>query len=371
MKKLHELIEERKKLIAEMRGMLFTETGEKRDNLSTEETAKYQGMVQRAQGLGDMIEAEMRQVAQEEELRRIPLKPEGAEKGHEFRDIRTAMAEKRAITVNGTGAVAVVQEIVKQLLPLNRLTSKFRTFYGPNASTVIPILTPHLATPAGQSEGATSVASDSTAVLAAKTLQPKCYVSVLPVSAEAMLMSGANLDAQLPAIFAEAFGAAMLSGSITGDGTGNNMTGMFLDAALTNNKACAAAGTPKLLDMVNLALEIMDKTENGLIVCAPSILASLIAETTAESAPIKQELLTSRSIMGVPVVPTSYAPTTLTAGSVVAVGMDMSNYALAIANDLVITPIRVKSDTNTYFQAEMFFNGTPVNPKNGWQLVTA
>lgn len=316
------------------------------------------------------LKAEQRAQAQREADKKAPAPAETRDTKGLLTEIRTAMAEKRAITVNGTGATAVVAQIVKELIGKMTLTQKYRYFFGPNASTVIPILSPGLATPAGQSEGATGVGSDATAVVSAVTLLPKAYVSILPVSAEALLLSGADIEANLPGIFADAFAKALFGGSLTGDGTGNNMLGMFVDAALTNNVECAVAGAPTLLDLAKLALTVQDYADDAIIVLNPGIIATMLAETTAESAPIKQELMTSRSCMGVPIVMTGSAPSVVTAGSIVGVAMPMSNYGVAMAQELVVDPIKVKGDTNTYFQATMFFNGKPIVPKNGWQLVT-
>jgi hypothetical protein len=41
-----------------------------------------------------------------------------------------------------------------------------------------------------------------------------------------------------------------------------------------------------------------------------------------------------------------------------------------VAAELNIIPIRKAGDTNTYFQAEAFFNGKPILAANGWQLKT-
>lgn len=336
------------------------------------EKAKDEVMAE-VRSLKESLEAEKRALANEKATysdQNPGMHKTNIEVVSSLRDLKDSLVQKRAFTVNGTGAVGVVSEIVKEMLNKMKLIDKYRYFYGANASTVVPILTPQLAVPAGQSEGATSVASDSTGVLAAKTIQPKAYVSVLPVSAEALLMSGANIEAQLPGIFADAFAKAIFAGSLTGDGTGNNMLGMFVDSAITNDVSCAEAGTPKLLDLANLALTIQDYADDAVIVIAPALVAAMLAETTAESAPIKTEIMTSRSVMGVPLVMSGLAPTTVTAGSVVAVAMPMSNYGVAVANDLIIDPIKVKGDTNTYFQATMFFNGTTIVPKNGQQLVT-
>jgi len=360
--------EKRNALIKEARSILDLAKAETRD-INAEERAKYDAAVAEADKLGEMIQAEERVERLEQTISEVPMKKE-ERKNMEFSEIRNAMLEKRAITVNGTGAYGVVSQIVKQLEMKYSLTQKYKYFYGANANTNIPLWTPGLAVPAGQNEGATSVSADATAVLSAKTLTPKAYISVLPVSAESLTLSGANLEAELPNLFADAFARALMGGSITGLGTGNEMQGMFIDAALTNNVACASAGTPKLSDLVKLALTVQDYADDAYIVIHPTLVAAMLGETTAESAGIKQEIVSSRSILGIPLVISGYAPSTTTAASVVAVAMPMSNYGVAVASEMMIDPIKVKGDSNTYFQATMFMNGGTIVAKNGWQLVT-
>jgi hypothetical protein len=62
-----------------------------------------------------------------------------------FADIKKAMVEKRAVTLNGTGAINQVHELVKELQKKTPLLQRVRYFYGPNASTVIPIFSPTVA----------------------------------------------------------------------------------------------------------------------------------------------------------------------------------------------------------------------------------
>lgn len=366
---MNEMIEKRSAQIKEARSILDVAKAEKRE-LSAEERGKYDALIADVEKLGEQIKAEERQLRLEKDIAEVPLKKDEKRDMGKFDEIRSAIAEKRAITVNGTGAVNVVSGIVKAMQAKTTLTQKYQYFYGANASTVVTMFSPSIAVPAGQSEGATSISADSTGVLGAAALLPKAYVSILPVSAEALTLSGANLEAELPNIFADAFAQALLIGSLTGDGTGNNMLGMFVDSALSVNLACAAAGTPKLLDLAKLALQLQDSLDDGVIVINHSLIAAMLAETTAESAPIKAELMATRTCMGVPVIMTSKAPATLTAGSVVAVGMSMSNYGVTIANEMSIDPIKVKGETNTYFQTTMFMNGKPIVAANGIQLVT-
>lgn len=368
---MEKLIAERKKVIEDMRKILETAKTENRA-LNDQEKELYSNLEKKAEELRQAIEAEKRLVEMEKELRefKLPVVSDAKPGKKEFRDLIDTLAkEKRAITISGTGAVAVVSEIVRQLVKDNSLLGRYRQFYGPNASTVIPILSPLPAVAGPLAEGG-SLTADNTAALGAKTLQPKAYASLLPVSAETLLMSGANIEAALPEAFADVFRDSMLQGSLTGNGTSGAMLGMFGSSALSNSVDCQAAGAPKLVDLINLALKIKDLTPTGVIVLNGTFLAGMLAEDTASLDAVKNEILIRGSVLGVPIVQSGYAPATITAGSIVAVAMDPRNYALGIANEVTIKPVETTGDTYTFFKAIMFYNGTTIIPANGYKLVT-
>lgn len=315
--------------------------------------------------LAEKVNAQIRSIAAE-----LKPKAEDAEKTSIWREIGNAIAEKRALTVNGTGAIQVVSDIIAVLAKKTAFISRYSYFYGRDASTVIPVFSALPAAPAAQDEGAASIASDTTAVLGATTIAPKAQVAVLPVSAEALLLSGANVEASLTPVFANAFGRTIADGSLTGAGTGNLMLGMFVDAALSNDVSCTATGAPKLVDLLNLALTVQDYADDAAILINPTFIGSMLQESTTDLMWLKEELGRMGSVLGIPVIKTGWAPTTTTAGSIVAVAMPLSNYAIAMAQEFRVTPIRKPGDTNTYFQAEAFFNGKPILAGNGWQLKT-
>ena len=84
----------------------------------------------------------------------------------------------------------------------------------------------------------------------------------------------------------------------------------------------------------------------------------------------RQELLLNKTIEGVKVILTSYAPTTLTTGSVIAVGGKFSDYAVALASSISIEPLRIVGNNVTYFQANYYFNGKPIVSNNFYALKT-
>jgi HK97 family phage major capsid protein len=286
-------------------------------------------------------------------------------------DIQKALLEKRAITLNGTGAINQIKELAKELMAKTLILGRVRYFYGPNASTNIPVLSPGLATPAVAAEGATNIAVDTTAVLGNKSVTPHAFVSILPISLEALTMGTVNFDSELPAIFADAFAQGFHRGILTGDGSGLNFKGLFASIPAANQIACGEAGNPLIADLVNLALTIQDLTDNGVIILSPSVYAGVLADQTEGVAKVyKEELIRNKTIENVQVILTSAAPSALTAGSIVAVAGRLDDYALAMASEINIRPIEKVGDTNIYFQASIFANGIPIIEKNFYGLKT-
>jgi HK97 family phage major capsid protein len=315
----------------------------------------------------DELRAQKAEIEKAIALENAPVEKRGASTA----DIQKALIEKRAITLSGTGAINQIKELAKELQAKTPVLERVRYFYGPNASTNIPVLSPGLATPAAAAEGATSIAVDSTAALGAKSITPHAYVSILPISLEALTMGTVDFDSELPAVFADAFAQGFHKGILTGSGSGLNFTGLFGSIPAANKITCGAAGNPLINDLVTLALTVEDLTDSGVIVLSPSIYAGILADTTAGVAEVyKEELIRNKTIENVKVILTSAAPSTLTAGSVVAIAGRLDDYGLGMASEINIEPIKKVGDTNTYFQASVFANGIPIIEKNFYGLVT-
>ncbi|ULQ59231.1 phage major capsid protein [Brucepastera parasyntrophica] len=288
-----------------------------------------------------------------------------------WRDIASAMIEKRAITLNGTGSINQIKELVKIIKKKTPVLDLVRYFYGPNASTNIPVWNPTVAKPGNYAEGATNIPKDTNAVLSASTITPYAYVSLLQVSAETLMLGQANLEAELPEIFADAFADAMHEGLLIGDGLGRNMAGLFPAIPAGNQIACGAAGTPLMADIVKLALTIQDKKGEGVIILNQNIYTGIMADPTTGVADLyKEELIRSKTVEGIKVILTSDAPNSITAGSVVAVAGDLKYYGVGVASEILIEPKKQVGDTNTYFEASMWFNGKAIIADNFFGLVT-
>jgi HK97 family phage major capsid protein len=286
-------------------------------------------------------------------------------------DLIRAAGEKRAITLNGTGAIEQVKELAKLLQAKTPVVEKVKTFYGPNAGTNIPVLSPGLASPAAAAEGAVNIAVDSTADLKVKTLTPKAFVSILPVSLEALTLGVVDFETELPEIFSEAFARTFHTKIVRGPGTGGDFQGLFTGVPADNLIECAAAGYPKITDLVLLALTIRDFADDACIVLHPSIYAGILDDDSNLNLPYREEMIRGKTIEGVSLILTSSAPSAVTAGSIVAVTGRLSDYGFAVAGEIIIDPIKKVGDTNTYFQATMFANGAKIVDKNFYGLAAA
>ena len=320
-------------------------------------------------GIRDNLEAERKAIEQERSAhdKNNPANRQ-FETASSWRDVASAMREKRAVTLSGTGNVAVIHDLIKEAQKKTPLLGMARTFVGPNASTNIPVWSPTIATPSSYAEGATSVTSDTSGKLGVTSLTPYAYISVLPVSNETLLMTGSTLESELPTIFGEAFAAAMHAGMVTGDGEDQDMKGIFNGINTNNQIECAATGMPSMADVVGLALKLQDYYDDGVIVMNPSVYSALTSTSVEGYDFYKEELIRNKRVEGVRVILTSYAPTDTTAGKILVVGGRMSDYAIAVAAELTIEPLKKVGDNNTYFQAVAYFNGSPILDKNFWGL---
>ena len=300
-----------------------------------------------------------------------PLIQRDREVTSQLRDVISAMKEKRAITLSGAGAVEVVNRLFKVFKNKTGILDGLRYFYGPNSATVIPVLSPRPARPARVAEGVTNASSDSTAALGATELKPETYFSELPVSFETLKYLPVDFENELVEIFADAFADAMANQVVTGRGktTSYEFGGLFTSVPAGNQIACAAAGAPAMADLVKLALKMQEKVMvQPTIVISPTLYAGITAASVSGYEVYKNELIMNRTIEGVKVEVCGYAPTSTSANAIVAVGFDKGDYAVGIAADITIEPIRAKGDTNTYFQACCGLDGKPIVAANVYGL---
>lgn len=285
-----------------------------------------------------------------------------------------AAKEKRSITIGNTGSILQVKSLVKELKDNDNILSKARFFYGANAATNIPVLAP-LSDPSDYAEGATNVAVDTDAGVAVTSITPKAYSVVLPITAEMLTMGSVNLEAELPSIFNDAFRKVMHKAMVKGLAA-TKTTGFFTVAATSSSGANVTniAGTSiTIKELVNLALTVASKDEEFEIVVSPKVYSNILSDSTAgeDIKLYKEEIIRNKTIEGVKITIDSACPDTNASGDVLAVAMPLNRYAIGVAGEMTIDPIKVKGDTNTYFQATMFFGGCPICNKDIYALAVA
>lgn len=281
--------------------------------------------------------------------------------------ISLGIPEVRAITANGAG-VNTAPGIVKALVDGGKLRSRVSVFTGKNSQTVVPVFAPHMAVPVGTAPGATGTASDSTAVMTGDPLTLKAWYSTLAISMGALLST--DIEAYMPGIFAEAFGAAIDKGILVGAGSGSDMLGAFIASSSgvptgSDVTASGSGAAPTLADYANIIMTLLslNGNQNSLaVVVNPGVFgaSTCLGSTNVGDQPLKQEFLNNRTILGVPIILSSYGLTTLTAGSYVAVGGYWDHYALAVAQEITIDQIKTVGSDNVTFQSFMYLQGKPL-----------
>lgn len=164
----------------------------------------------------------------------------------------------------------------------------------------------------------------------------------------------------------------MHKGMLTGAGTDKKMRGIYVSAkASTAGQTALGTANTKISELAKLSLSVLGKSELYTLLMNPSVYQTLLADsTTGEDVKIHKEgLIRDKSIEGVPLFLDSLMTAGTAAGDLVVVAVPLSRYAIGIAQQLVIEPIKKVGDTNTYFQATMFFAGKQISDKDIYSLV--
>jgi HK97 family phage major capsid protein len=305
----------------------------------------------------------------ERERAQSPGRQDGGDTVPAVRALKEAMAqsakENRAVTIGQTGQIQIVPTLVTDAIKnFSRVTKGFSYFFGPNADTIIPLI--------GVPEESTvdengTIIDDEDTDMTVTEVKPVAHVVQLPISAEALLMSGANIESQLPSLFTKAFGRGMASGSMQGLGTGKQMSGMFLPGALTHTKTCAAVGAPTWFDLIDLVLAAKDYWDDAVLYLNPTFISQLIAVDDKD--PLVTSFLLTGKILDMETVTSGYAPEDTASGKVVAVAQPAGNFGVGVAQQMMVQPITPLNSTKQYFRATMFYNGKVISKANGFQLL--
>lgn len=327
-------------------------------------------------GTGEFNEAEAKAKLDTFEQRKAQLnrefaeldKPEVADSSLNLsnRDFVDAVAEHRAITIGGNGKINQVQQLFEGIGEKDGILNDVTFDYSANAGTNIPVLEPGLAEFGDTAEGGT-IGEDSTAEMKTTEIQVYGLTSVLGVTAEALQLNTVDIQSKLPELFSKAFRKTLhnklLNGTLTGS---KGVKGIWPSAAENKDGITELASgqtSIKVSDLAGLALKVSGYDENFVIVMNSATYQKVLADSTdGEDVKVyKEGLIRDKEIEGVKVVLDAKAPSAVDAGSILAVAVPLSRFHMGVAGEVNITPIKVKGDSKTYFQAETFVGGKQVS----------
>lgn len=310
----------------------------------------------------EKAEAELRELEQKKALEKAPIVAD-TQVSNALRDVAQAMIEKRAITLNGTGAVLVLKELWKEMVAKTPILNYISEFYGENASTVIPVWNTGNQLPVPVARGADTFTNLSDDTLGAKTLLPKAFAISYPIAKEVLKLSAPEIEGKLKEILIDLYARLIATQIFNGSGAND-----FTPITDGINEVNTESGKFLLSDLSKLALSIKDRTDSAAIFINPKIYSYFINDMRDTQKIYREDLVRNKMIEGVPVILTSYAPEATTDGAFIAVGGDIKNYAVAIAGELEIEPKKVVGQLGVTFDVSMWLNGAPIVPKNLWGL---
>lgn len=308
------------------------------------------------------IRAAKKEMEQQRALKDAPIEKESLVN---FADVAKAFKEKRAITLSGTGITDTVRELTKLMTAKKPILNYVKYFYGANAGTVVPVWGAATARPAPVSENG-EITADTSSALSSTNLTLSAFATSLPVSDETLKLSGVALESELQEIFADAYADAIAYQIFNGSGSNGQFTAV---SGVGNATMTAANAAISIVDIANLALAIGDKTDSGVIVMNPSVYSAItVDEDNTKQKAWAKDLFNNKVIENVPVILTSYAPSSTADNACLAIAADFKNYAVAMGGEMEITPKKTAGTLKTTFDVNMYLAGKPAVANNFYYL---
>ena len=336
-------------------------------------------------GTGEFKEDEAKAKLEDFDKRRADLerayaeleKPEAGDNALHLtnRDFIDAAREMRSITIGANGKINQVQQLFEGIGEKDDILNAVTFDYSDNAATNIPVLEPGLEEPADTAEGG-SINEDDEAEMKTTEIQVYGLSSVLGVTAEALQLNTVDIQSKLPELFRKAFRKKLhtkvLQGTLVSS-TQKGVKGIWTSAAANTagiTQLAANQTSIKCSDLAGLALKVSGYDETFEIVMNPATYQDVLSDSTnGEDVKLyKEGLIRSKEIEGVKVRLDAKAPKAKTAGSILAVAVPLSRFHVGVAGGITITPIKVKGDSKTYFQAEAFVGGKQVSDTDLFSL---
>ena len=289
----------------------------------------------------------------------------------EVADIQKALNEQRAIALGSNGDSAFSSKIFEVAQNSDEIVGAVTIEYGAVPNTKFSLFSPTVNNIGRVSEDGTG-STVSTAAFAPKTVTPAPYLGYVNVSDYFLRFAPSALETKLTSLFGKGFSVQMAKEIIAGAGSGSDqMLGLFADTGITAYAECAAAGAPKLKDLLKLVSKMTGKFKRSQlsIVIHPTFWADIMAEDTKWSyINNKADYFTFN---GVRVIESDDAPTTTTAGSKVAVCGNLADYGVAIASEVILEKLsKTAGSLNTPIQGTMYLDGGVIVPSSFATLKT-
>ncbi len=287
----------------------------------------------------------------------------------EVADIQKALIEQRSIELGSNGDSAFSSKVFEVAQNSDEIVGTITIENGAIPNTKFSLFSPTVNNIARVAEDGTG-STVSTAAFAPKTVTPAPYLGYVNVSDYFLRFAPAQLEGKLTSLFGKGFSVQMAKEIIIGSGTGE-MKGLFIDTAITAYAECAAAGAPKLKDLLKLVSKMTGKFKRSqlAIVINPTFWADIMAEDTKWSyINNKADYFTFN---GVRVIESDDAPTTTTAGSKVAVIGNLADYGVAVASQVILEKLsKTAGSLNTPIRGTLYFDGGVIVPSSFATLKT-
>ncbi|MCD1654722.1 phage major capsid protein [Treponema zuelzerae] len=303
-----------------------------------------------APGVAGIVVAETRAL----ELAAVEMKEEA-----ESRAIATALLEKRAVAVGANGDSQFSNRVFEIPGDLTNILNAITMETNAAPNTKFPLFSPNLDNVKRVSEDGTG-STVSTTAFTPVVVTPAPYLAFVPVSDSFLKQNPGGAVAKLAPMFNKQFLRKMAKEIVFGTGSGE-MLGVFKDTGITANATTAAPGGPKIVDITALIAKLTGKFLRSelSIVINPIFWGAIMAEDIYHTHVTFQNGIFAFD--GVKIFENDNAPTTLTAGSKVAVIGNFTDYGVAVAQNVELRMINpVAGSLNSNLQGVSYFDGKAI-----------
>lgn len=305
------------------------------------------------------LRAKKAEVEKKEALANAPINEANSVNWNE---VRSALMEKRAVTLGSNGDSVFSSKVFEVASNTVDVLSALTIEYGAKPNTKFSLFSPSVNNVKRVGEDGTG-SSASTAAFAPVSVAPAPYLGYVSVTDYFLKFAPNGMD-KLAGLFGKAFANQMAKEVISGVGT-TELLGLFKDTSITNSVDCAAAGAPKLKDLLKLVSKLTGKFRRSelSIIINPTFWAGIMGEDTKYT--YINQPADYYTFNGVRVIESDDAPDSITATHKVALIGKLSDYGIAVASDVELETLsKPAGSLNTPIQGTMYFDGKVIVPSS-------